>query len=67
MARNRFSSEKLCFIKVRNRDSGVIYKHSLVPYDHVMTLKLSPNLEVEILKTIGGSSSNRSRSHEDRK
>ncbi len=55
--------EKLCFIKVRNVDTGVVYRHSMVPYSHVMNFKLSPNLEVEILKTMGGSNSDRRREH----
>jgi len=38
-----------CRIKVTNLDTKVVYFHSKVPYEHVEMLKLSPNLEIDIL------------------
>ena len=38
-----------CKIKVTNLDTKVVYIHGKVPYEHVEMLKLSPNLEVDIL------------------
>ena len=38
-----------CKIKVTNLDTKAVYFHSKVPYEHVEMLKLSPNLEIDIL------------------
>ena len=38
-----------CKIKVTNLNTKAVYIHGKVPYEHVEMLKLSPNLEVDIL------------------
>jgi hypothetical protein len=38
-----------CKIKVTNLYTKAVYFHNKVPYEHVEMLKLSPNLEVDIL------------------
>ena len=36
-------------IKVTNLESKAIYVHHRVPLDHVETLRMNPNLKIEIL------------------
>ena len=50
-----------CKIKVTNLNTKVVYIHDKVPYEHVEMLKLSPNLEVDIL------GHHREDAHENRK
>ena len=38
-----------CKIKVTNLDTKAVYIHGKIPYEHVEVLKLSPNLEIDIL------------------
>jgi hypothetical protein len=40
---------RFCRIKVTNLDTKVVFFHNKVPYEHVEMLKLSPNLEIDIL------------------
>lgn len=50
-----------CKIKVTNLNTKIVYIHGKVPYEHVEMLKLSPNLEVDILGHY------RENAHENRK
>jgi hypothetical protein len=45
MSKNNY----FCKIKVTNLDTKAVYFHNKVPYEHVEMLKLSPNLEIDIL------------------
>jgi len=40
---------RFCRIKVTNLNTKEMYFHNKVPYEHVEMLKLSPNLEIDIL------------------
>ncbi len=40
-------------IKVTNVKDKTTWDHRRVPYDHVENLKLSPNLEVKVIKFVG--------------
>ena len=66
VVRNKTARNKLCFIRVKNMDTGVVYKHGMVPYEHAMTLKLSPNLEVDIIKSVDNSLFQKGRRNEDK-
>ena len=55
----------VCNIKVFNKKSRTAWDHRRVPINHVETLKMSPNLEVEVVRKfhsfsygIGGASDN---------
>ena len=40
----------VCNIKVFNKKSRTVWEHRRVPINHVETLKMSPNLEVEVIR-----------------
>ncbi len=45
-------------IRVTNKDTNVSYEHKRVPLDHVETIKMNSNLEVEILGSSYGAYNN---------
>mgnify|MGYP003629294575 FL=1 len=42
-------NEVCLHIKVTNTETKVVYDHRRIPLEHVETLKMSPNLKVEIV------------------
>ena len=61
------SENSVCNILVTNLETRVVYEHNRVPINHVKILEMSPNLKVEILKTMYDSGPYGRRSNEDNK
>jgi len=56
---------RVCNILVTNLETRVVYEHNRVPFHHVKMLEMSPNLKVEILKTMYDSGPNGRRFNEE--
>ena len=61
------NENNVCNILVTNLETRVVYEHNRVPFNHVKILEMSPNLKVEILKTMYDFGPNGRRSNEGRR
>ena len=57
--------QSVCNISVFNKISKTVWEHKRVPTEHAETLKMSPNLEVKIIKKFFLFSGNKYASNKD--
>jgi|7_EtaG_2_1085326.scaffolds.fasta_scaffold51342_3 hypothetical protein len=50
---SELNKDGLYHIKVVNKVDNSVWVHKRVPYEHMECLKLSPNLNVEVVRMVG--------------